>query len=293
MTTKYKIAINAMATGKLPQGDPRWATFNDSFQNTELDVIDIANSIYTGHSYTTWHNGRRKLDNFELAQHIAVDMDTGDERSAIKTLLQNPIVRMYAGIIHTTPSHTAEAPRSRVIFFLDETLYTAEAYKIAATFLVSLFPGADTACTDASRFFYGAKNADIWWDYNHLPMSHLRTWYARWKRINPQPAQHSKVVKLDAARANRIIATSHGEDGPTEIEKVKEALGRIDPWGIDYNQWIGVIAALKRDLGEAALPVAESWAQGKPGEVQREWQRVNVNRSNGMHLGTIFYMARG
>lgn len=293
---KYKIAINRMATGKLPQGDSRWATFNDSFENTEADVMDVTEAIYAGKAYTTWHRGRRKLENFQAAQHIAIDMDTGDERSSMGALLANPIVRMYAGIIHTTPSHTPQAPRARVIFFLDQPITSADAYRTAATFLIAQFPGADTACTDASRFFYGNKGADIWFEYNELPLAHLRTWYGRWLRTQPkQRGASGKIIRLDAARAARIIETTHGEDAPAvdDIEKVKQALARIDPWGIDYNQWIGVIAALKRDLGDGALSIAEQWAQGKPGEVQREWARINTDRSNGMHLGTIFYMARG
>src|SRR5690606_520539 len=143
-----------------PQGDPRWDAFNNGFVNQELEPVDIANQIYTGHAYTTWMNGKRKLENFLCAQHIAVDMDTGDERSSFDYLLHHDLVRMYASLMHTTPSQTTDAPRARVIFLLDTPITDAQGYQRAAKFLIAQF-GADPACSDASRFFYGCKDCDL------------------------------------------------------------------------------------------------------------------------------------
>ena len=116
----YKIAINRMKLdAKLPKGDSRWEDFNTSFQNVELPMIDIANAIYCGHSYTAWHNGRRNTENFVCAQFIAVDMDTEDERSTIAYLANMEFVKVYGSFIYSTPSSTEATPRSRVIFLLD------------------------------------------------------------------------------------------------------------------------------------------------------------------------------
>jgi hypothetical protein len=176
----YKIAVSNIAlNGKIPAGDKRWGTFNDSFQNLELEPIDIANAIYTGRSITTWHTGRRSLENFVLGQHIAVDMDSGDSRSTFDTLMKNEFVQMYASMIYTTPSHTPQAPRSRILFLLDNTIENKDAYQQAAKFVCSLFDGCDTACTDASRFFYGSLNCDIQLVGKFLPLSHLRMHYRR------------------------------------------------------------------------------------------------------------------
>ena len=176
----YKIAVSNIALkGKIPAGDKRWGVFNDSFQNLELEPIDIANAIYTGRSITTWHNGRRSLDNFVLGQHIAVDMDSGDNRSTFDTLMQHEFVQMYASMIYTTPSHTPQAPRSRILFLLDSIIEDVNAYQQAAKFVCSLFDGCDSACTDASRFFYGSLNCDIQLVGKFLPLSHLRMHYRR------------------------------------------------------------------------------------------------------------------
>lgn len=192
----YKIAISNIALkGKIPAGDKRWGQFNDSFQNLELDTIDIANAIYTGRSFTTWHNGRRSLDNFVLGQHLAVDMDSGDERSSFDALMCHSFVQMYASLIYTTPSHTAEQPRARVLFLLDEPITDKDAYQAAAKFLCSLFDGCDSACTDASRFFYGSVNCDLRIIDKVLPLNHLRMHFKRWQKLQPKAPVAQREVE--------------------------------------------------------------------------------------------------
>lgn len=176
----YKIAINEMAlAGKLPPGDGRWAKFNDSFQNLEMETLDILNAIYTGHAYAGWHHGRRKDENFICAQHIGVDLESHDQRSTLDYILGMEFVRIYGGLIHTTPSHTVTDPRARIIFFLDQPIFDGAAYEVAARFVYSLFPGADVSCIDSSRFFYGAMNCQMEWLDNVLPLAHLRSFYQR------------------------------------------------------------------------------------------------------------------
>lgn len=201
-----RIAINRMATGKLPQGDPRWASFNDSFECCEREPIELANDIYLGHAYTSWHTGRRSLENFVLAQHIAIDMDSGDKRSSFDTLLAHDFVKMYGSLVHTTPSHTPDAPRARVIFFLDEPITDAAKYQTAAKFMVAQFDGADPACTDASRFFYGSFNCDIWFSDNVLPLRQLRHFYRTWGKASTVPTQaptQDNIIKLHEYRQER------------------------------------------------------------------------------------------
>lgn len=213
----YKIAISNIALkGKIPAGDKRWGQFNDSFQNLELDTIDIANAIYTGRSFTTWHEGRRSLENFVLGQHIAVDMDSGDERSAISTLINNDFVQMYASLIYTTPSHTEEQPRARILFLLDEPITDKDAYQSAAKFLCGLFDGCDTACTDASRFFYGSLNCNIRIIDKMLPLSHLRMHYKRWLKTQPQQQPQPVVTQSKPA------ATVQSEQKTTKPERLLE-----------------------------------------------------------------------
>jgi hypothetical protein len=301
MSDRYRIAFSTMPlTGKLPQGDRRWADFNDSFENLTLAPIEIANLIYKGYSLTTWHDGRRKLEHFICGQHIAVDMDTDDERSTIDVLAAHPWARMYASLIYTTPSHTPEKPRARVLFLLDQPVTSAEAYGEIVQFVMSQFDDPDTACKDASRFFYGSMNCDLLTLDGALPLAHLRRLYAIDKRkharrvtkVTTAPTHGDNVINLDAERTKRRAASLE-QSPPDDLERAKEALGKIRPYDVDYNRWIGIIAAMRDAFGEAAFPFVEQWAQGKPGEVRREWDRIKTGSSKAMHLGTIFYLAAG
>lgn len=293
---KYRISINRMITGKLPKGDPRWPSFTGSFANQELNLIEIANAIYTGHAYTTWQkNGYRSTENFICGQHIAIDMDTKDDRSSIAALSQHPFVRMYGALIHTSPSHTEAEPRARVIFFLDRAIESALGYTAAVSFMMAQFDDPDPVCKDPSRFFYGAQNCDIWFQEGELPIAHLRHYYKRWDRTppkSPAPAKDDgKIINLQQKRDEKRTDTETKD----ELEKVGNALRKIDPWSIDYNRWIGILAALKREFGDRALPLAEEWAKGQDGEVRREWERhLKPNRGGKQTtLGTIYHLAGG
>lgn len=301
MTERYRISFSTMALpGKLPQGDKRWGEFNDSFENLTLAPLEIADQIYKGYAFTTWHNGRRSLANFMCGQHVAIDMDTNDERSTLDTLAAHPWVRMYGNLIYTTPSHTEDAPRARVLFLLDTPVTSAAAYGEIVAFVMSQFDEPDTACSDASRFFYGSLHCDLLVPGNVLPLAHLRRLYAVDKRKNRGRHQrtggttvvrdNTNVINLDAERTRRRAAAQTEVD---ELARLHEALRKFGPYDVDYNRWIGIIAAVKREYGEPAFPILEQWAQGKEGEVRREWDRVKDDSRKAMHANTIFYLAAG
>lgn len=294
---KYRIAINRMATGKLPKGDPRWHEFTNSFVNRELELLEIANAIYTGHAYCPWQRSvGRSSENFLCAQHIAIDMDTKDDRSTIAALSQHPFVRMYGALIHTSPSHTEAEPRARAIFFLDRAIESALGYTAAVSFMMAQFDDPDPVCKDPSRFFYGAHGCDIWFQEGELPIAHLRHYYKQWERTRPKssapPAKaDGKIINLQQKREEKRTDTETKD----ELERVGNALRKIDPWSIDYNRWIGILAALKREFGDRALSLAEEWAQGQDGEVRREWEKhLKPNRGGKQTtLGTIYHLAGG
>ena len=109
----------------LPPVERRWGKYNDSFVAEEHTPISLLDQITQGYSFTavlggcqgpccgSWctdpehkklpgHCGRpggyRSNQHFESAQFIALDFDTGDERSELEYLLRQPLI----------PSHLAE-----------------------------------------------------------------------------------------------------------------------------------------------------------------------------------------
>ena len=286
MTNQFKIAVNEISLeGKLPNGHPLWTEFNDSFLNVNRDLLSLCQDISEGHAYTAQHEGRRKQDNFTMGQHIALDFDTQDIRSSISTLNRHKLATSFDCIIHTTPTHTPTAPKARMIFPLAEPVTDAGQYKAIIKTLAGAFPHADTAPTNPVSFFYGNAAAtvdDIWFSDTSttepMPLAFLREMYRRQQRTRPAPRRAPMPTR----------------DEPGDLGEVSAALRKVDPYSVDYNRWIGVIAALKRDFGDAAQALAVSWAAGKPGEVEKEWQRLKVDTdTNPMHINTIFQLAKG
>lgn len=288
-TPTYKVAFSNMKLyEKIERDDPRsgWMMEHlmDSFINMELSQLDVFEKISLSHPFTTWHNGRKKQENFVAAQLIPVDMDTDDDDSSIETLKLHPIMRAYSFLTYATPSHMVVGPRSRALFLLDEPITTVEGYKIAAKVLYSFFPRCDSSVGEPSKFLYGMTSMDAphWWNAKVLPIAQLRLWHSQWKMQQPQQETRNRTpLRMEDYRN-------------TDLAVVADALGYVNPWSVDYKTWVGILAALKRQYGDEAQQVAVSWAQGKHNEVERDWaNHLQVDRSGPvMTIGSIFHLAK-
>lgn len=278
----YKLAFSRMApSGKIPPGDPVWNEFNRSFVNREMELIDIANQIYTGHPFTTWHkNNWRNSANYQLGQHIGIDLDTEDQRSSLAHLAKDKFIQKYAALIYTTPSHTPDAPRARVLFLLDAPIYQAKNYAVAVTALLWLFGTADRQCKDACRFFYGSHNCEVEWIDNVLPLEKI-------KQVIHQYQATGEIARKSHAKHRQYTPTA-------EQQEVADALKVIPPWSIDYDDWLKILMAIHHAYGDAGLNLAEQWADGTEGEVSRKWRsfKQNGNGIGAVTLNTVFRMAR-
>lgn len=282
-TTTYKVAFGPIMESKLPPGDPRWPAFNASFVNKELPQVEIASYLYDGQPITTWHRNRwRAARNYELGQHLGVDFDTGDERSAMGRLLKDSFIRKKSAIVYSTPSHTPDAPRARVIFLLDKPIYQAKNYALASAALLWIFGSADRQCKDACRFYYGGRPGacEMEWLGNELPLAEVQDLIGRYQQTG--------------LRQRRQVSERYAGQTADEA-RVVGALGHIDAWQIDYDQWVDVLMAIHSEFpGDTGLRIAESWADGKLGEVAHKWRSFdqNGNVSGRVGIGTLFVIAK-
>lgn len=161
----YKIAISTVAlAGKPAKGDPMWKQLNRTFVNREVTVLDIANDVWLGHTFTTWHNnGWRHKKNFALGQHLGLDFDTADQRSALATIIKDPFIARHASFMYETFSADSAKGehRTRVIFLLDTPIYQPGNYALAAQALLWLFGAADPSGKDPCRQWFGTNKKDI------------------------------------------------------------------------------------------------------------------------------------
>jgi hypothetical protein len=281
----YHVALGPVLNGKITPGDPFWTTFNGSFVNQKLTQLDIAAELYDGHPITTCCNPQwRKAENYRLGQHIGLDFDTEDKRSTIPVLMKDPFIAKYASLIYTTPSHTPDKPRARVLFMLDQPIYQAKNYAMAATALLWIFGTADRQCKDPVRLFYGCKPGagEMEWLNHELPLEIVKDLIERYRVTGEQQRK----------RTQRTAPTAYQ---PADQARIRHALSHINPWSIGYDEWVSVLMAIHSELpGADGLALAESWADGFPNEVEIKWRGFNGS-GNGIGkvtVGTLFALAK-
>jgi len=294
MPSQFRIAVNRLRFVEKPGREMDWETFNSNFVNVEVDVLRFCNAVYLGHAYCPWMNGKRKVENFQLAQHIAIDMDCGDARADMDTLKQHPLVLAYGAIIHETPSHTPDVPRARVVFVLDGPITDAAGYKAAIQVVTDLFDGSDPACVDAARFFYGngrlhamTRPDGIWFHPDAcLPLSELR----RFARIRAaklrEESQQNRAQWVQKAQTNGVAAPAADQ---MTLDDLRERLSHVNPYAMGYDTWFKLIAAIRHIYGDASFSVVKAWSD-TPGEeplTEAKWHSLKDSHPNPAGYGTI------
>ena len=276
----FKVAVSGYALNrKIPPGDPFWKDFNGSFQNKTLSCLELADSVYTGHPFTTWHlNHWRTSANYDQGQHLALDFDTEDNRSSLPILRQEHFIAKHAAFLYTTPSHTPQAPKARVVFLLDTPIMQAKNYVLAVSALLWLNGTADRQCKDPVRFFYGSRDCDVIYLENVLPLATIK---------------HIIGQYLETGQTTRRAMQRPDWRPPVDQQEVAEALRAIPPWGIDYDQWLACLMGIHAEFGDAGLPLACAWADGGPNEVERKWKsfKPSGNGQGSVSIATVFALA--
>jgi hypothetical protein len=277
---KYKIAVSTIKLNKkLQHGDPRWNSFNSSFKNCSIEMTELLDVVYAGQAITTHHKDNWRVSkNYLCGQHLALDLDTEDERSTLKYLAKDKFITKHAAFIHTTISHTTDKPRARVVFVLDQPIMQAKNYSLAASALLWLYGSADPQCKDPARFFYGSPGCQFEYYSNTIQLDVI-------KKLIDNYLHTGKTEKKKADKQNYTTASQ---------KDVSEALERINPWGIEYYEWVNVLMALHHEFGDAGYQMANSWASGYPGEVERKWKsfKKDGNVIGTVTLGTLFDIAK-
>ena len=153
-----KVAINSEIKHKADlSNNPaarRSLTFN--YQIKILTIDELAEEIRQRHNITSIcfnELGRfhRKKEFFRQADIFAIDIDEG---LLLEVALIFWLVKDYAAIVYTTPSHTPELHKFRIVFVLPRTIYSLEEFELIVRCFIWLFQ-SDESCKDASRFFFG------------------------------------------------------------------------------------------------------------------------------------------
>lgn len=142
--------------------------------------------------------------------------------------------------------------------------------------------GTHWSCVIAGTHSSGAP---ILWGGHNIPVLDAETVAAIF-------AEWTDGEELFAPERERRTDATYAD---ADLARVADALKHVDPDDLDYNAWIGLIAAIHDafDASDDALDVAVEWANGKPGEVEKKWgsfDREYTGRE--ATLAGIFYRAK-
>jgi Origin of replication binding protein len=152
------IAVSRLIVNKPGSRDFREKKLSGTFENLDLSLDEIAAEVSQGHAICAQHTKRwRRKENFLQTGFLAVDIDDG---LTIEDALSDSFVQAFGGLIYTSPSHTEEAHRFRIVFELEQPITDIQTMEHAYTGLIRKF-GADASCKDACRMFFGNTQAQI------------------------------------------------------------------------------------------------------------------------------------
>ncbi len=150
---RLRVSINPDLIDKNESGDK--ALFASGWVNRELTLEELAREIDEGHAYCAQLAGSRRAQNFVCSDVLSVDID-GSRR--IDEVMNDPIVQRCLTIFYTTPSHTEEIHRFRLVFALPRTIRSS-VEMVAASRSLTLWLSGDPSATDAARLFYGSRGS--------------------------------------------------------------------------------------------------------------------------------------
>jgi len=126
--------------------------------NIELDWPDVFELITVDGVATSaeLNSDNRRDDTFVSRELIMVDIDSG---MTVPELLEDEFYNQYGAGFYTTPSHTMDAHRFRIMFRLATPATDSGRLRKINRALLKVFEAADDACKDPTRIFYGCANA--------------------------------------------------------------------------------------------------------------------------------------
>ena len=147
-----KLSINKNIINK----NEALASHSKGFEPFDINAEEFSTYIASGFAFSYQFLGcYRNADNFICSDIIAADFDEG---MTLGEAMADDFIANKARLLYTTPSHTQEKHRFRVVFQLPRTITDGQEVRSAQRGLTRRFP-ADKASIDAGRQFYGSRGS--------------------------------------------------------------------------------------------------------------------------------------
>ena len=124
-------------------------SWEEAFTLITVDGFPVAPELVGSH---------RQVNDFVSHQLVLVDIDYG---MTIAELFEHPFYEVFGAGFYTTPSHTDENPRFRIMHRLESPITNSEKMRTLYRALMGEYGSADTSCKDAARLFFGSKDCQL------------------------------------------------------------------------------------------------------------------------------------
>ena len=283
----FQLSVNRHHRDKTV-GNPKH--YRDGFKTNELTIVELGEAVKRGHAWScaTYDRSMRSKGNYQQAQLIGLDIDNG---LTLNDALNHPFVKQYGQLIYTSASHqkpkgdTPPCDRFRIVFSASQPIKDIDSYEQLVKAVMGHFHEADEACKDASRYWAGNSQAEIFiLDGDPLPASLI------------DEAKEQAKIEWEAREKRRQETLARvNEQNPDSLKSLAiEALNFIpprQPGTGTYPESLRVLMALTTIFGPTeAIAIAESWSPPMKGwNPARKIQGFKVGK---VTAGTLFWIAQ-
>ncbi len=242
------------------------------FNNVSVDIDKLENILKTNnYSLIKWkidksrenkeYNRKRKIENFESASGIVVDIDEGLSIEKAQEKLKG---EKLSHIIITSKSHQVEKKESvaqdryHILLFFSRSVNDENDYRKSYNYIKRIFPQLDESCQDLARFIFASPdNAEYysWFEGEDIDVDRINIDYRDF--LNTPIAEEKNVFEFDNDREVRLgsgkvvkatqittkqpcycVRPEHNDNNPSAIISLNE---KEDKWVIHCTgcKWTG------------------------------------------------------
>jgi hypothetical protein len=243
----------------------------DADWDTVFDMITVE-GLATA-PYLSSNN--RKEENFVEHSFALVDIDKG---MTIPQLFEHEFYNIFSAGFYTTPSHTDENPRFRIIHRLETPITSHEKMRKLYRGLMRIYGDADASCKDSARLFFGTVDCLL-----------------KEKRDNPltDDAVECIIEDIDEYDRSQYKESDNKVYNPPSDARKKEIIDLLHKSYVgEYHQWRNIGWGMKTagfSLSDYQYVTTGMMSQKSANDAKHIW---NDSSRNEISLGSIIYFLK-
>lgn len=218
----------------------------------------------------------KKVHNPETKKYDKTRLTEEEGYTTYAEVSENEWIKKYALFVYTTPSHTPEWNKFRIVFLLPNVIDDIPSYKNAVEIFIKKF-NADPACKNIDRMFFGSQNCEMVIYDQQITEEEM-------ERILVRDAEEDEGIKSEDKTYQNYHQNNLFEVTPEQAEKMLECI----PREMDYNSWGKVVSAIGNTFDEGtAVRLIENWSPDKTYGTAYKIQ----HRSEKPQIGSVIWLA--